>query len=35
MSTMMEALIRSPRSAEAALAISRMMTSGLARSRRI
>ena len=31
----MEALTRSPRIAEAALAISKVMTSGFARSRRI
>ena len=35
MTTMMDALTRSPRMAEAALAISRMMTRGFARSKRI
>jgi hypothetical protein len=35
MRTMIEALTRSPRIAEATLAISSVMTSGLARSNRI
>jgi hypothetical protein len=35
MRTMMDALTPSPRIAEAALAISKVMTSGFARSRRI